>query len=118
MIEKEIKKLLENNEKNWDSKLKFALWADRATKKKSIGNSPFKLVYGANAIFPIEMILPVAKFLQEEHDEENDMARRMSNLVELQQIIEQLVEKSRIHQKKIKETFDRKAKMDSFQVGD
>ena len=42
----------------------------------------------------------------------------MSSLVELQQIREQLVEKSRINQKKIKETFDRKAKMDSFQVGD
>lgn len=46
------------------------------------------------------------------------MARRMSNLVELQQIREQLVEKSRIHQKKINETFDRKSKVDSFQVGD
>eukprot|EP00253_Pinus_taeda_P007612 PITA_07612 len=45
--------------------------------------------------------LPVAKFLQEEQDEENDIARRMSNLVELQQIREQLVEKSRIHQNKI-----------------
>ena len=79
-----IKKLLEENKKNWDSKLKFALWVDRVTNKKSIGNSPFKLVYGADAVFPIQLILPVAKFLQEEQDEENDMARRMSNLVELQ----------------------------------
>ena len=46
------------------------------------------------------------------------MAMRMSNLVELHHIREQLVEKSRIHQKKIKETFDRKEKMDSFQDGD
>ena len=42
----------------------------------------------------------------------------MSSLVELQKIREQLVEKSRIHQKNIKETLDRKEKMDSFQVGD
>ena len=46
----------------------------------------------------------MAKFLQEEQDEENDMVRRMNNLVELQQIREQLVEKSKAHQKKIKET--------------
>eukprot|EP00253_Pinus_taeda_P011252 PITA_11252 len=64
------------------------------------------------------LILPVAKFLQEEQDEDNDMVRRMNNLVELQQIREQLVEKSKAHQKKIKETFDRKAKVDNFQVGD
>ena len=60
-----IKKLLEDNKKSWDSKLKFALWADRATNKKSIGNSPFKLVYGDDVVFPIELILPMAKFLQE-----------------------------------------------------
>ena len=38
-------------------------------------------------------------------------------MVELQKIRERLVEKSRIHQKKIKETFDRKAKRDNFQLG-
>ena len=29
-----IRKLLEKNQKSWDSKLKFALWADKVTKKK------------------------------------------------------------------------------------
>ena len=61
-----IKKLLEGNKKSWDSKLKFALWADRVTKNKSIGNSRFKLVYGTDVVFPVQLILPVAKFLQEE----------------------------------------------------
>eukprot|EP00253_Pinus_taeda_P033477 PITA_33477 len=110
-----IKKLLEDNKKSWDSKLKFALWADRVTIKQSIGNSPFKLVYGADVVFPIQMILHVAKSLQEEQYEENE---RINNLVELQQIREQLVEKSKAHQNKIKETFDRKEKVDNFQVGD
>jgi transposase InsO family protein len=48
-----IKKLLEENTNNWDSKLKFTLWVDRVTINKSIGTSPFKLVYGTDAIFPI-----------------------------------------------------------------
>ena len=98
--------------------MKFALWANRVTIKNSIGNSPFKQVYGADAVFSIQFILPVAKFLQEEQDEENDMVRRMNNLVELQQIREQLIEKSKAHQKKIKETFDKKEKVENFQVGD
>ena len=83
-----IKKLLEDNKKNWDSKLRFALWADRVTNNKSIGNYPFKLVYGADVVFPIPLFLPVDKFFQEEKDEMNDMVRRMNNLVELQQIRE------------------------------
>ena len=57
-----IKKLLETNQKSWDSKLKFALWSDRVTDKRCIGTSRFKLVYGTEAIFPIQLILLVAKF--------------------------------------------------------
>ena len=39
-------------------------------------------------------------------------------MVELQQVREQLVEKSEAHQKNIKSIFDKKAKVDNFQVGD
>ena len=63
-----MRKLLETNQKSWDSKLKFVLWADRETEKISIGTFPFKLVYGNEAIFPIQLILSVAKFFQEEED--------------------------------------------------
>jgi len=88
-----IKKLLEYNQRSGDSRLKFAPWVERVTNKTSIGNSPLKLVYGTDAIFPILLILLVAKFLQEEQDEESDMVRRMNTLVELEQVREQLVEK-------------------------
>ena len=36
-----IKILLEENKKAWDSKLKFALWANRVTAKRSLGTSHF-----------------------------------------------------------------------------
>ena len=40
-----IKKLLVENKKSWDSKLKFSLWDDRISNKKSIGTSPSQMVY-------------------------------------------------------------------------
>jgi len=45
------------------------------------------------------------------------MAKRITNLVEVHQIREPLVEKSATHQKKIKEAFHRMTKIDNFQVG-
>jgi hypothetical protein len=39
-------------------------------------------------------------------------------LVELQQTREQLVEKTELHQRKMKDTFDRKVKADIFKAGD
>ena len=113
-----IKKLLEDNKRNWDSKLKFPLWVDRVTTKKSTRNSSFKLVYGTEAIFPIQLTLPVANFLQEGQNEGNDMARRISDLAEVHQIRDQLIEKSATHEKRIKEAFGRKAKLENFQIGD
>ena len=46
------------------------------------------------------------------------MMRRMMDLVELQQIREQFVEKSEAYQQRIKGIFDKRAKVDNFQVGD
>eukprot|EP00253_Pinus_taeda_P032933 PITA_32933 len=113
-----IKNLLDDNKKNWDSKLKYALWADRVTIKRSTGNSPFNLVYGTEAIFPIQLTLPVAKFLQTEQNEEEEVARRITDLAKIHHIREPLVEKAAAHRKKIKEAFDRNTKADNFQVGD
>ena len=76
------------------------------------------MVYGTDAIFPVQLVFPVARFFQEEKTESNDMVRRMLDLVELQQAREQLVDRSKAHQKNIKKTFDRKAKVDNFQIGD
>jgi hypothetical protein len=56
-----IKKMLEEKKKAWDSKLKFSLWADRVTTKRSLGLSPFQQVYGFEAIFPSQLALPVEK---------------------------------------------------------
>ena len=64
-----IKKMLFENKRSWDTKLKFALWDDRVTIKKSIGTSPFQLVYGIDAFFPVQLVTPVIKFMQEIKEE-------------------------------------------------
>ena len=50
-----VKKIVGDNKKAWDSKIKFALWTDRITKKNATGKSPFKLVYGMDVTFPIQI---------------------------------------------------------------
>ena len=60
----------------------------------------------------------MAKFLQDECNEEEDMAKSIIDLAEVHQIREQLVEYAAAHQKKVKEAFDKGTKADNFQVGD
>ena len=110
--------MLFENKRSWDSKLKFALWADRVTIKKSTGTSPFQLVYGTDAIFPVHLINPVMKFVQEIDEEPDVIRRRMFQIVQLQQEREAIRDIAEKHQKRIKDRFDKKVKKDLFTVGD
>ena len=78
-----IKKVLEENKKNWHKKLVNALWANRLTTKRSIGTSPYQLVYGMEERFPSSLEIPVIKFLQEIKAEPNDIQRRINLTIHL-----------------------------------
>ena len=64
--------------------LKYALWANRITIKKEIGTSPFQLVYGTDVVFPVQLGIPVMKFLQDSQEEPSDIQRRIYALIKLQ----------------------------------
>ena len=68
-----IKKLLEINKKYWHKKLVNALWAYRVSQKKSIGMSPFELVYGVDTVFPTSLAVMVVKLLQEAGSEDDHL---------------------------------------------
>jgi transposase InsO family protein len=109
-----IKILLEDNKKAWDSKLKFSLWVYRVTTKRSLGVSPFQLMYGVEAIFTSQLTLPVEKFLQDYQGEPDDMIRRMQQLVEVQKTREKILDKEYEHQQKINQYFYRKVRKQDF----
>ena len=47
-----LKKTVIDNQINWHNLLYNALWADRVTPKETLGDSPYFLVYGKEAIIP------------------------------------------------------------------
>ena len=89
-----IKKLLQDNKKAWHSKLVYALWANRVSTKKSIGTSPFKLVYGTDVIFLASLGITMMKYIQEGNSELNPTQRRINQQIELHQIREALFDKA------------------------
>ena len=50
-----LKKRLEGSHGKWAEELHGVLWAYRTTPKTSTGETPYSLVYGSEAIVPIEM---------------------------------------------------------------
>jgi hypothetical protein len=76
-----IKKILSQNKKALDSHLKYAIWEDNIGIKRSIEISPFELIYGLEAIFPIHLSLPIMNLLKNEEEESDDMQGRISQLI-------------------------------------
>ena len=86
--------------------------------KKSIGTSPFQLVYGTDAMFPVSLGMLVMKYIQEEDNESNPTQRRINQLIEVHQLREGLCDKTQTYQEKVKHVFDKREKFYSFNLGD
>ncbi|MCO5595437.1 hypothetical protein L7F22_049479 [Adiantum nelumboides] len=80
-----IRKMVESKPKRWDNFLDGAIWAYRTTYRDATQFTPFHLVYGQEALQPIELNIPTIK-LTGRQEQSNDEAwiDRLLNLVELE----------------------------------
>jgi hypothetical protein len=67
--------------------------------------SPYQLVYGTEAIFPISLGVPVMKLLQEAQEEPNDVQRRINQMIHLMQSREEVYNKTQVIQEKVSKRF-------------
>ncbi|KAI5324480.1 hypothetical protein L3X38_033553 [Prunus dulcis] len=74
---------LEKRKGKWSKELPNVLWAYRITKRKPIGESPFSLAYGTEAVIPTEIGLPTVRTLVvESNDNEQQLAHSLDMLEE------------------------------------
>jgi transposase InsO family protein len=112
-----IKKVVGENKKSWDSKIKYALWADRITTKTSIGRTIFELVYGL-AKLPVNLQIPILLFSQQYATDGEAIKGRINQLIELDEYRRSAPIQMGRNQEKIKNTFDHKPKKRDFTEGD
>ncbi|KAJ9555927.1 hypothetical protein OSB04_010541 [Centaurea solstitialis] len=56
-----LRKRLKEAKGRWVEELPSVLWANRTTPRSSTGQTPFSLVYGCEAVLPIESYIPTAR---------------------------------------------------------
>ncbi|KAI3783284.1 hypothetical protein L1987_42361 [Smallanthus sonchifolius] len=95
IIVNNLKKRLGAKKGRWAEELPFVLWADRTTTKNEIGQTPFSLVFGTEAMIPTEMDL-------ETMDELRDLAK-----VHIA-----------AYQQRIAKSYNKNIRIRRFQVGD
>ncbi|MCO5588826.1 hypothetical protein L7F22_042786 [Adiantum nelumboides] len=84
MICRIITKQANNWPKDWDRHLNAALWAYRTSFKTTLGYTPYQLVFGKEAILPIEVQLASRRVLVSGSDRPSEQLR--SRILELERL--------------------------------
>ncbi|XP_059066203.1 uncharacterized protein LOC131857548 [Cryptomeria japonica] len=89
-----MEKLVSENSKDWHKKLYEALWADRTTPKRTIGMSPFELVYGVGAqlSLPLELAASKLQTVVEDVYFQDALEKRVMYLAKIEEEREKLVD--------------------------
>ncbi|XP_077246022.1 uncharacterized protein LOC143885858 [Tasmannia lanceolata] len=105
--------------KDWSNKIPYALGAYRTSIRASTGATPYSLVYGMEAVLPVELRIPSLRVMMEADLPESEWAR--ARYQELQ-----MIDKKRLralyhaqgYQRRIEKAFNKKVKIRDLQKGD
>ncbi|KAJ9536516.1 hypothetical protein OSB04_un000310 [Centaurea solstitialis] len=109
-----IRKRLKEAKGRWVEELPSVLWANRTTPRTSTGQTPFSLVYGCEAVLPIESQLPIARH----RTMDQNVINLYYDLDALEELREKAFQKMALQKAMVERHFNRKVKAKIFQVGD
>ena len=105
--------------KDWHEKLPFALHAYRTGVRTSTGATPYSLVYGMEAVLPIEIEIPSLQVLREVKLEEAEWVQacyEQLNLIEEKRM--KAICHGQLYQKRMMRAHDKKIWPRQFQKGE
>ncbi|KAJ9564345.1 LOW QUALITY PROTEIN: hypothetical protein OSB04_000311 [Centaurea solstitialis] len=109
-----IRKRLKEAKGKWVEELPSVLWANRTTPRASTGQTPYSLVYGCEAVLPIEAQLPIAR----SRTYDQNAINLSYDLDALEELREKALRTMAAQKGIVERHFNKKVKAKIFQVGD
>ena len=78
-----LTKIVNDKRSDWELKLYATLWAYRVAYKTSIGTTPFNMVFGLDAILPMEFMIPIFCLAKELNLNGNQLLEGLEDLEKL-----------------------------------
>ncbi|XP_062021384.1 uncharacterized protein LOC133737941 [Rosa rugosa] len=116
-----LSKMVFEYEQGWSTHLPDALWAYRTSPRTATGFSPYSLVYGSEAISPVELAVPTARVLtvnDTEWDAKSCSDWRLIDLEAADEQRQQAEEKMAAYHKRVTQAYNRTVKKRNFKEGD
>ncbi|RVW69084.1 Transposon Tf2-8 polyprotein [Vitis vinifera] len=117
-IKRILRRMVETS-RDWSEKLPFALWAYRTSFRTSTGATPYSLVYGMEAMLPVEIEMGSLRVALEQQIPEADWAQaRFDQLNLLDERRLRAADHVRAYQRKMARAFKKRVKPRPLQIGD
>ena len=111
-----LKKRLDDAKGRWVEELPHVLWVYRTTPRRSTGETPFSMTYGAKTIIPLETSFPTLKISSFSPSSNNELLEKSLNLNEERR--ESAMVQLAYYQHKLKQDYDAKVKLRPLVPGD
>jgi hypothetical protein len=114
-----IKKRIKDNPMRWHEKFSEALWAHRMSRHGATKVTPFKLVYGQEAVLPVDVSLQNLRIIGQAHLSAKEYNKLMMDKIDdaLESRFKAL-EEIETEKVKIAKAYNKSVMEKSFQVGD
>jgi hypothetical protein len=113
-----IQRMVGKQKSSWHLKLFSALWAYRTSVRNATGFTPFHLVFGLEAVLPIECEIPSLKIAVELLPNTTSEEERFLYLMQLDESRRDAALVNEAHKRRVKAQFDRTVKPRTFLEGD
>ena len=111
-----LKKTLDDAKGRWMEELLHILWTYRTTPRKSIGEIPFSMSYGAEAVILIETGFPTLRTQMFNPNDNDKLLERSLDLIEERK--ENAMVQLAYYQHKLKQGYDARVKLRPLEPGD
>uniref|UniRef100_A0A2N9E6Y6 Uncharacterized protein n=1 Tax=Fagus sylvatica TaxID=28930 RepID=A0A2N9E6Y6_FAGSY len=110
---------VERSKRDWHERIGEALWAYRTTYRTPTQATPYSLVYGVEAVLPLERQIPSLRIaIQEGLTNEENARLRLEELEALDEKRLEAQQHLECYQARLSRAFNKKVKPRSFQQGD
>ncbi|KAM1908815.1 hypothetical protein ACFX1X_028672 [Malus domestica] len=114
-----LKKVIGRTKRDWHERISEALWAYRTTHKTPTQAMPYSLVYGVEAVLPLESQIPSLRMaIQESLTEKENAKLRLQELEALDERRLEAQQHLECYQARLSKAFNKKVRPRSFQTGD
>ena len=114
-----LKKVVECSKRDWHEKIGEALWAYRTTYRTPTQATPYSLIYGVEAVLPLERQIPSLRIaIQEGLTNEENAQLRLEELEALDEKRLEAQQRLECYQARLSRAFNKRVRPRSFQVGD